>query len=87
MDRDRPAPAAIRPVAAANQPAEPAYPATVVEISGRGLGLKLRPGFELRPNHAVELSLDGTWNRGRVLWCKPGVRGTVIAAIELPPAP
>ena len=75
--------AEIRPVAAEDQPPAVSSPATIVDITNQGLGLRVDPGMDVSPNRIVEIGVDGRWGRERVIWSRQGIRDVIIAAIEL----
>ena len=75
--------AQIRPVAAEDQPPAVPSPATIVDVTKHGLGLRVTPGMDVTPDRIVEIGVDGRWGRGRVLWSRQGIRDVIIAAIEL----
>jgi hypothetical protein len=75
--------ALIRPVTAKNQFPAPSVPATVVDVTANGLGLRVDPGADVTPNRMIELGIDGHWTRGRVIWSGQGIHNAVIAGIEL----
>ena len=79
------APALVRPVAARNQPPFPARPAVIVDVRDDTIGLRLESDTELAPNRIVELAVDGSWSRARVLWSRAGVRNAFIASVQVTP--
>ena len=75
--------ALIRPVTAEDQPPPVPSPATIVDISARGLGLRVAAGVDVTPDRLIEIGVDGRWGRARIVWSREGVRDAVIAGIEL----
>src|SRR4051794_23168074 len=73
----------IRPLTGTNQPPEPSVAATVVDLTDRTVGLRVDAGVDVTPARMMELDLDGHWYRGRITWSRPGLRDTVIVAVEL----
>ena len=73
--------ALIRPVAARNQPRPPAHPATIVDVSVNGVGLRTSHEITLRPGWIVELGVDGAWSRCRIIWACPHPEGGQAAGV------
>jgi len=73
--------ALIRSVAARNQPRPPAYPATIVDVSVKGAGIRTSNEITLRPGWTVELGVDGAWSRCRVMWSRPDLQGGQAAGV------
>jgi hypothetical protein len=80
---DMNAPALVRPVAARNQPPSPARRAVVVDVRDDTIGLRLAMDADLAPNRIIEVAVDGSWTRGRVLWSRAGVRNALIASVQV----
>jgi PilZ domain-containing protein len=72
----------IRSVAARNQPRPPAHPATIIDVSVKGAGLRTSSDIELRPGWTVELGVDETWSRCRIIWSRPDLGGGQVAGVE-----
>jgi hypothetical protein len=80
--------ALIRPAAARDELPAPTCPATVVDVSDRAIGLRVRPDVDVTPNQLIELGVGDVWRRGRIVWSRNGVRDAVIASVEFAePAP
>ena len=74
--------AVIRPLAARNQPRPEAHPATIVDVSGLGAALRVHRDVDLTPNRMIEIGLDGTWTRARIVWSRVGLDGMRIGGVE-----
>jgi hypothetical protein len=74
--------AVVRHHVARNQPPPEPYPATVVDVSSLGAALRVPLDFDLLPNRMVEIGIDGTWTRARVVWSRVGLDGCRIGGIE-----
>jgi hypothetical protein len=73
----------IRPLTPPGQPPSPTQPATIVDITPDTIALRLDHDASITPNQLIELTIDGHWSRGRILWSRQGIRNTVIAYVEV----
>jgi hypothetical protein len=74
--------AVVRQHVARNQPRAEAFPATIVDVSGLGAALRVPRDFDLVPNHMIEIGIDGSWTRARVVWSRMGLDGSRIGGVE-----
>jgi hypothetical protein len=70
--------ALVRDAAAGNQ-----QPATIVEVCGEQLALRLDPNVDITPDRIIEVGVDGHWTPGRVIWTRRGLRDAIVAHVEL----
>jgi hypothetical protein len=74
--------ASIRPVRTPGQPPPPAHPATVINITVYGCGLRVPAACGLQKGSVVELGVNDTWSRARVAWVSEPWNGEVDAGLE-----
>jgi PilZ domain len=72
----------VRTVAARNQPQPVPRPATLVDISPTGAGLRVPADIDLRRGWLVELGVDSEWSRARIVWCHSTIGGETAAGVE-----
>ena len=75
--------AAVRQVVARNQPRPVAHPAIIVDVSTLGAASACRR-FPLVPNRMIEIGIDGSWSRARVVWSRIGLDGSASVASSSP---
>jgi hypothetical protein len=74
--------AVVRQVAARNQPRPDAFPCTIVDVSGRGAALRVPRDFDMIANRLIEIGVDGSWTRARVVWSRVGLDGYKLGGVE-----
>jgi hypothetical protein len=74
--------AVVRHRVARNQPAPEAYPATIVDVSSRGAALRVPRDFDMVVNRVIEIGIDGSWSRARVVWSRIGIDGRRLCGVE-----
>jgi len=74
--------AVVRHHVARNQPPADPFCATIVDVSSRGAAVRVPRDFEVVPNRLIELGVDGSWTRARVVWSRMGLDGHRIAGVE-----
>ena len=74
--------AAVRQVVARNQPRPVAHPAIIVDVSPLGAALRVPVEVPLVPNRMIEIGVDGSWSRARVVWSRIGLDGMRIGGVE-----
>jgi hypothetical protein len=72
----------VRHHVARNQPPADPFCATIVDVSSRGAAVRVPRDFEVVPNRLIELGVDGSWTRARVVWSRMGLDGHRIAGVE-----
>ena len=58
------------------------HPACIVDISVKGAGLRVPDVVDLAPGTPLDLGLDGSWSRARVVWSRPGWHDDLVAGVE-----
>jgi hypothetical protein len=58
------------------------HPASIVDVSLQGAGLRVPAVVELVPGGLIELGIDGAWSVVRVVWTRPGLHLDVVAGVE-----
>jgi len=58
------------------------HPACIVDISVKGAGLRVPDVVDLTPGTPIDLGLDGSWSRARVVWSRPGWHDDLVAGVE-----
>jgi hypothetical protein len=58
------------------------HPACIVDISVKGAGLRVPAVVDLTPGTPIDLGLDGSWSRARVVWSRPGWHDDLVAGVE-----
>lgn len=74
--------AVVRQIAARNQPRPLPQPATIVDVSTKGAALRVELEVDLVPGRVIEIGIDGTWTRARVVWSRIGLDGCRIGGVE-----
>jgi hypothetical protein len=74
--------AAVRQVVARNQPRPVAHPAIIVDVSPLGAALRVPVEVPLVANRMIEVGVDGSWSRARVVWSRIGLDGMRIGGVE-----
>ena len=74
--------ALVRTVPARNGPPPSTHPACIVDISIRGAGVRVPAALDMAPGTLIDLGLDESWSRTRVVWSRPGWHDDLVAGVE-----
>jgi PilZ domain len=69
-------------VVASGEERPPTHAAAIVDVSLRGVGLRVPVEAGLRPGGLIELGIDGGWSIVRVIWTSPGLHDDVVVGVE-----